>query len=140
MLRRVVVLRRVLVRRVVAAADVPAFKTEAKVDPRISAGEAFLAALRCIGLVVARSTEMRAKSLGHRTSVRRLGGVGLRRWVHELADGREQEIQEGEGCDYGGGEKRRAQPDEISKDAGAERGRWRDREGDKAGGGVHATE
>jgi len=58
MLRRVVVLRRVLVRRVVAAADVPAFEAQAKVDPRISGGEAFLAALRCIGLVIARSTEM----------------------------------------------------------------------------------
>ena len=82
---RSVVLCRVLVFRVVAAADVAAFEAQPKVDPRISGGKTFLTASWRVGLVIARSTEMSAKSLGHRTSVRLSGGVGLRRRVHELA-------------------------------------------------------
>ena len=63
-------LRRVLVGGVVAAPDVTAFETEPKVDPRISAGEAFLAAVRSVGAVIARSPEMSAQRLGHQVSVR----------------------------------------------------------------------
>ena len=58
----------------------------------------------------------------------------------EPAHGREEEVEESNGCDHGGGEERRAQPDEVTDDARSERRRWRDREGDEAGRGVHPTE
>jgi hypothetical protein len=52
------VLRRVLVRRVVAAADVAALEAEPKVDPLIPGGKTFLAALWRVRTVVARASEV----------------------------------------------------------------------------------
>jgi hypothetical protein len=58
-------LRRVLIGGVVAAAYVTALETEPKVDPRVSGGEAFLAAVRSVRAVIARSTEVSAQRLRH---------------------------------------------------------------------------
>src|SRR4051812_32728613 len=77
--RRAVVLRRVLIRRVVAAADVAALETEAEMDPRITCRETLLAALRCIRAVIPRATKMNAKRLRHVLSLRYIGGCWNRR-------------------------------------------------------------
>src|SRR5207237_7355522 len=69
MRRRAIVLRRVLVRRVVAASDVTALEAEPEVHPGISRGEALLAAVRCVRAVIARLAEMRAE-LRHHLSLR----------------------------------------------------------------------
>ena len=74
MSRGAIVLRRVLVRRVVAAADAAALETESKVDPRVTGRETFLAALRRIRAVVPRATKMNANRLRHVPSLRYIGG------------------------------------------------------------------
>lgn len=71
---RAVVLRRVLVRGVVAAADVAALETEPEMDPRIPGRETFLAAVRGIRAVIPRAAEVSAKRLRHRQSLRYIGG------------------------------------------------------------------
>src|SRR5437867_9355728 len=70
MRRRAEVLRGVLVRRVVAAADVSAFEAQPKVDPLIPGREALLAPLWRVWPMITRSTEVSTKSLGHVASVR----------------------------------------------------------------------
>jgi hypothetical protein len=77
--RRAVVLRRVLVRGVVAAADVAALETESEVDPGITALKTLLAALRRIGAVIPRTTKMNAVRLRHHPSLRYIGGCWNRR-------------------------------------------------------------
>jgi hypothetical protein len=54
MRRRAVMLRRVRVRRVIAAPDVTAVETEAKVHPFVTAVEALLAAARRVRLAIPR--------------------------------------------------------------------------------------
>src|SRR6185295_8340709 len=61
MLCRVVVLRGVLVRRVIAASDVAAGKAETQVHPGVPALEALLAATRRIRRVVLRRPQVRAE-------------------------------------------------------------------------------
>jgi hypothetical protein len=61
--------RRMLVLRIIAAANVPAFEEEAEVDPYAANGETFLATFRRAWRDVAHRVEMRAfhahgKSLG----------------------------------------------------------------------------
>jgi len=70
MRRRAVVLRGVLVLRVVATSDVAAFEAKPKMDPGVSRGEALFASVRCVRAVVARATEVNAKSLRHLLSLR----------------------------------------------------------------------
>jgi hypothetical protein len=67
---RAVVLRRVLVRGVVAASDVAALETQTEVDPGITRSETFFAALRRIRAVIPRATEMSANRLRHHASLR----------------------------------------------------------------------
>ena len=74
MARSAVVLRRVLVRRVVAAADVAALETEAEVDPRISGREALLAAIRCVRPMVFGPAQVSAQRLRHEFSLRYAAG------------------------------------------------------------------
>lgn len=67
---RPVMLRRMFVRRVVAASDVAAFEAEPKVHPRVSRGEAFLASVRRVRTVIPRFAKMRAELLRHGLSLR----------------------------------------------------------------------
>ena len=64
----------VLVLGVIAAADVAALQTEPEVDPRVTGGETFLAAVRSVRAVVPGSTEVNAQRLRHKTSLRYVVG------------------------------------------------------------------
>jgi len=70
MRRRPVVLCRVLIRRVVAASDVTALQAQPEMDPGVTGGETFLAAVRRVWAVVPRLTEMSTELLGHHVSLR----------------------------------------------------------------------
>jgi hypothetical protein len=91
------VLRRVFVRRVVAAADVAALKTEPQVDPLVSRSKTFLASVRRVRPVIPRLTEVNAELLTHISSVRSGRSFGSR-WldlghgVLVAADRREEEV------------------------------------------------
>jgi hypothetical protein len=74
-----VVLRRVLIRRVVATTDVTAFQTQPEMDPRVTGGETFLATVRRVRAVLPRLTEVSAQSLGHALSLRYVVGCWKRR-------------------------------------------------------------
>jgi hypothetical protein len=72
--RGAVVLRRVLIRRVVAASDMTAFETQAEMNPLIAGGETLFAAVRSVRAVVPRLTEVSAQLLGHHISLRYVVG------------------------------------------------------------------
>jgi len=71
---RAVVLRRVLIRGVVAASDVTALEAEAEMDPLIAGGETFLAAVRSVRAVVPRSAEVSTQRWWHHLSLRYVVG------------------------------------------------------------------
>src|SRR5207248_7866648 len=77
--RGLVVLRRGLIRRVVAASDMTAFQTQPEMDPRVTGGETFLAAVRRVRAVVPRLAEVSTELLGHPLSLRYVVGCWNRR-------------------------------------------------------------
>ena len=74
MRRGAIVLRRVLIRRVVAASDVTALETKPQMDPRVARGETFLAAVRSVRAMILCSTEVRTEGLRHQVSLRYVVG------------------------------------------------------------------
>ena len=71
---RAIVLRRVLIRRVVAASDMTALEAKAEMDPLIAGGETLLAAIRSVRAVVPRSAEVSTQRWRHHLSLRYVVG------------------------------------------------------------------
>ena len=72
--RGAIVLRRVLIRRVVAASDMTALETEAEMNPLVAGGKTLFATVRGVRAVVPCSTEVSAQRLRHNVSLRYVVG------------------------------------------------------------------